>query len=215
MAAFHANDCLHANIIVAVVSSWKHWKDFGAVCLLASASALFLCEWLCSYATGCASSPEVLSSLCFTHIVQLLVNGFFIAGVKCLLCNWCSPCHSCASATVFLRVTHAPHPYRWDKRYLHKYKGLRSRHRTFFFVKTSPCHTTLTPRHQCLFFSFTTSLLWFIVSQVVDHMLDLWAAGEKDMLEEHNQYRLSNTGQGLQRVQVWYFRLLLLCHGCG
>lgn len=33
-------------------------------------------------------------------------------------------------------------------------------------------------------------------------MLDLWAAGEKDMLEEDNQYRLSNTGQGLQRVQA-------------
>ena len=38
--------------------------------------------------------------------------------------------------------------------------------------------------------------------QVVDHMLDLWAAGERDMLDERNQYQLTNTGQGLQRVQV-------------
>lgn len=39
-------------------------------------------------------------------------------------------------------------------------------------------------------------------NQVVDNMLDLWAAAEKDMLEEENQYSLKNTGQGLQRVQA-------------
>ena len=41
-----------------------------------------------------------------------------------------------------------------------------------------------------------------VAFQVVDHMLDLWAAGERDMLDDRNQYRLTNTGQGLQRVQV-------------
>ncbi len=48
------------------------------------------------------------------------------------------------------------------------------------------------------------------VAQVTDHMLDLWAAGEKDMLDEHNQYRLSNTGQGLQRVQVGVILLVVV-----
>lgn len=35
-------------------------------------------------------------------------------------------------------------------------------------------------------------------------MLDLWAAGEKDMLSDGNQYSLKNTGQGLQRIQASY-----------
>ncbi|CAN0198270.1 unnamed protein product, partial [Pylaiella littoralis] len=61
----------------------------------------------------------------------------------------------------------------------------------------------LTHDHRTQFYFVMQSLmLWLEASLcVVDHMLDLWAAGEKDMLEEHNQYRLINTGQGLQRVQ--------------
>lgn len=60
------------------------------------------------------------------------------------------------------------------------------------------------------FFSFAFFLLDHALPQVTDHMLDLWAAGEKDMLDEHNQYRLSNTGQGLQRVQVGVTLFVLL-----
>lgn len=52
------------------------------------------------------------------------------------------------------------------------------------------------------------------IAQVVDHMLDLWASGEKDMLDEHNQYSLSNTGQGLQRVQVGFWLLFVNCCCC-
>lgn len=57
----------------------------------------------------------------------------------------------------------------------------------------------LTHDHRTQFYFVLQSLtLWL---EVVDHMLDLWAAGERDMLDDRNQYRLSNTGQGLQRVQ--------------
>ena len=38
--------------------------------------------------------------------------------------------------------------------------------------------------------------------KVLDNMLDLWAAAEEDMFDMKNHYRLMNTGQGLQRVQV-------------
>eukprot|EP00752_Nemacystus_decipiens_P012965 g11473.t1 len=57
----------------------------------------------------------------------------------------------------------------------------------------------LSHSHKTQFYFVLQSLsLWL---EIVDHMLDLWAAGEKDMLDEHNQYNLTNTGQGLQRLQ--------------
>eukprot|EP00903_Cladosiphon_okamuranus_P015202 g14052.t1 len=57
----------------------------------------------------------------------------------------------------------------------------------------------LTHSHKTQFYFVLQSLLLWL--EIVDHMLDLWAAGEKDMLDTHNQYNLNNTGQGLQRVQ--------------
>ena len=32
-------------------------------------------------------------------------------------------------------------------------------------------------------------------------MIDLWAAGERDMLNDGSKYSLKNTGHGLERVQ--------------
>lgn len=57
----------------------------------------------------------------------------------------------------------------------------------------------LTHDHRKQYYYVNQSLLLWL--EIVDNMLELWRAGERDMLEEHNQYALKNTGQGLQRVQ--------------
>ncbi|CAM9304629.1 unnamed protein product [Ectocarpus sp. 13 AM-2016] len=67
-------------------------------------------------------------------------------------------------------------------------------------IRSGDFGARLTHNHQTQFYFVMQSLMLWL--EVTDNMLDLWAAGEKDMLEEDNQYRLSNTGQGLQRVQA-------------
>ena len=44
-------------------------------------------------------------------------------------------------------------------------------------------------------------LLW---SEIATSMFKLWCLAEQDLLSQKNRYRLCDTGQGLNRVQVLY-----------
>lgn len=50
--------------------------------------------------------------------------------------------------------------------------------------------------------------LW---SEIAADMFKLWYLSEQDLLSKKNRYRLQDTGQGLNRVQVWSSRQRSAC----